>query len=142
MKKKLCFLLSCLMVLNFSQAAFAAPINSSIDKKMELKNLKQISLSVKEREELFGDISEIENGDVFIVEDVALAKSMYNLNTEEHDRKMFEEGFVKTEEKIYVLESKEPRATNAVTTRIVLDENSYNKPAKQLNSTRYGMKHW
>ncbi len=142
MKKKICFLLSCVMMLNFSQVAFAASVNSSIDGEKELKNLKQIYLSLKEKEEIFGDISNIENGEIYIAKDVDLAKSMYNIDTEEYDREMFEQGFIKTEEKIYVVESKEPRSVDAVTTRVVIDENSYNKPAKQLNSKKYGMRHW
>lgn len=142
MKKKICFLLSCVMMLSFSQSAFASSINSSIDNKMELKNLKQVSLSLKEKEEIFGDISNIEEGKIFLAKDVDLAKSMYNINTEERDKEMAEKGFIKTEERIYVVESREPRAANAVTTRVVLDENSYNKPAKQLNSKKYGMRHW
>lgn len=130
------------MMLSFSQSAFASSINSSIDNKMELKNLKQVSLSLKEKEEIFGDISNIEEGKIFLAKDVDLAKSMYNINTEERDKEMAEKGFIKTEERIYVVESREPRAANAVTTRVVLDENSYNKPAKQLNSKKYGMRHW
>lgn len=139
MKKSICFILSCIMMLSFSQMAFASSNNSITDDKLELKNLKQISLSSEEKKEIFGDISNVENAKVFTVNDVELAKSMYNINTDDTDELMMEEGFLKTDEKIYVLE---PVASASVTTRVVINENHYNKPAKQINSKKYGMRHW
>mgnify|MGYP003182182360 CR=1 FL=1 len=142
MKKEMCFLLSCLMVLSFSQSAFALPINNLRDYEKEHENLKQVSLSLKEKEEIFGETLSAKEGQIFVAKDVDLAKSIYNIDTEEKDREMASQGFVKVEETIYVMESKESKVARGVVTRIVLDENYYNKPAKQVNSKEYGMRHW